>query len=169
MKIFRWQGVIAFALIGGSIATFLMLFMDGMIERGIEENGSQAAKTQIDLASLSISLLSQAARIDGLEIANPDNNMENLLQIENLSMDMDGTKALAQKIVIDDLQANGIRINQKRMSPAKTISSPGKNDPANKENEESGSIGLPGLGGIDIKTWNQNGKTNSPPTWIPMP
>jgi len=152
MKIFRWQGVIAFAIIGGGIAAFLILFMDGMIERGIEENGSQAAKTQIDLASLSTSLLSQSARIDGLEIANPNNNMENLLQIENLSMDMDGTKALARKIVIDDLQANGIRLNQKRMSPAKIISSPGKNDPANQENEESGSIGLPGLGGIDIKS-----------------
>ena len=67
MKIFRWQGVIAFALIGGGIAAFLILFMDALIERGIEENGSQAAKTQIDLASLSISLLSQAARIDGLK------------------------------------------------------------------------------------------------------
>jgi|SaaInlStandDraft_7_1057024.scaffolds.fasta_scaffold07635_2 uncharacterized protein (TIGR03545 family) len=152
MKIFRWQGVIAFALIGGGIALFLVLFMDGMIERGIEENGSQAAKTQIDLASLSTSLLSQAARIDGLEIANPDNNMENLLQIKNLSMDMDGTKALARKIVIDDLQATGIRLNQKRMSPAKTISSPSKSDPENQESEESGSIGLPGLGGIDIKS-----------------
>ncbi|MBN4078096.1 TIGR03545 family protein [Nitrospina gracilis] len=152
MKIFRWQGVIAFAIIGGGIAAFLILFMDGMIERGIEENGSQAAKTQIDLASLSTSLLSQSARIDGLEIANPNNNMENLLQIENLSMDMDGTKALARKIVIDDLQANGIRLNQKRMSPAKIISSPGKKDPANQESEESGSIGLPGLGGIDIKS-----------------
>jgi uncharacterized protein (TIGR03545 family) len=152
MKIFRWQGVIAFALIGGGIAVFSILFMDGMIERGIEENGSQAAKTQIDLASLSTSLLSQAARIDGLEIANPDNNMENLLQIENLSMDMDGTKALARKIVIDDLQATGIRLNQKRMSPAKIISSPSKSNPANQENEKSSSIGLPGLGGIDIKS-----------------
>jgi uncharacterized protein (TIGR03545 family) len=152
MKIFRWQGVIAFALIGGGIAAFLILFMDALIERGIEENGSQAAKTQIDLASLSTSLLSQAARIDRLEIANPDNNMENLLQIENLSLDMDGTKAFARKIVIDDLQANGIRLNQKRISPAKIISSPSKNDPANQGNEESGSIGLPGLGGIDIKS-----------------
>lgn len=69
MKFFRWQGVIAFALIGGAVAVFLILFLDGIIERGIEENGSQAAKTQIDLASLSTSLLSQAASINGLEIA----------------------------------------------------------------------------------------------------
>ena len=42
MKIFRWQGVLAFALIGILVAGFLFLFLDGMIERGIEEEGSKA-------------------------------------------------------------------------------------------------------------------------------
>ncbi len=152
MKIFRWQGVIAFALIGGAVAVFLIMFLDGIIERGIEENGSQAAKTQIDLASLSTSLLSQAATIEGLEVANPDNNMENVLQIEKLSMDVDGAKAVARKIIIDDLQAKGIRLNQKRTSPAKIIKSEDKTKSTDQENEDSGSLSLPGLGGIDIKS-----------------
>ena len=30
MKIFRWQGVIAFAIIGGAVAVFLIMFLDGM-------------------------------------------------------------------------------------------------------------------------------------------
>lgn len=152
MKFFRWQGVIAFALIGGAVAVFLILFLDGIIERGIEENGSQAAKTQIDLASLSTSLLSQAASINGLEIANPDNNMENLLQIEKLSMDVDGAKAIARKIIIDDLQAKGIRLNQKRATPAKIIVPKNKAETENPEKGESGSMALPGLGGVYIKS-----------------
>ena len=57
MKIFRWQGVLAFALLGGLVGGFLILFLDGMIERGIEEKGSEAAKTQIDIGSLTTSLL----------------------------------------------------------------------------------------------------------------
>ncbi|MBC8285799.1 MAG: TIGR03545 family protein [Nitrospinae bacterium] len=152
MKFFRWQGVIAFAIIGGAVAVFLMMFLDGIIERGIEENGSQAAKTQIDLASLSTSLLSQAVRIDGLEVANPDNNLENILQIETLSMDVDGPKAISRKIIIDELTANGIRINQKRASPAKDINPAGKTESASEENRESGAMGLPDLGGVDIKS-----------------
>ncbi|MEK9629054.1 MAG: TIGR03545 family protein [Nitrospinota bacterium] len=152
MKIFRWQGVLAFAIIGGAVALFLIMFIDGMIERGIEENGSQAAKTQIDLASLSTSLMSQAASVYGLEVANPDNNMENILQIEKLSMDVDGPKAVSGKIIIDELKANGIRLNQKRTTPAKKISSKNEKKSEEKENAESGSMALPGLGGIDIKS-----------------
>ena len=48
MKLFRWQGVLAFTLLGGLIAAFMILFLDGIIERGIEEKGSEAAKTQIN-------------------------------------------------------------------------------------------------------------------------
>jgi len=152
MKLFRWQGVIAFALLGGAVAIFLIMFLDGIIERGIEEKGSQAAKTQIDLASLSTSLFTQAANINGLEVANPDNNMENLLQIEKLSMDVDGAKAVSRKIIIDDLQATGIRLNQKRASPAKIISPKNKTESSNQENGKSGSVALPGLGGVNIKS-----------------
>ena len=118
MKIFRLQGVLAFALIGGLVGVFLILFLDGMIKRGIEEKGSIAAKTQIDIASLSTSLFAQSVALTGIEVANPDNNMENLLQFENLSLDLDGTQAISRKIIIDELQAHGIRLNQKRTQPA---------------------------------------------------
>ncbi|MBT4388244.1 MAG: hypothetical protein HOD32_00910, partial [Nitrospina sp.] len=72
MKIFRLQGVLAFALIGGLVGVFLILFLDGMIKRGIEEKGSIAAKTQIDIASLSTSLFAQSVALTGIEVANPD-------------------------------------------------------------------------------------------------
>ena len=101
MKIFRWQGVLAFALIGILVAGFLFLFLDGMIERGIEEEGSKAAKTQIDIGSLTTSLLTQSITLTGIEVASPDNNMENVIQFDSLALDLDGTQAIAQKIVID--------------------------------------------------------------------
>lgn len=103
MKLFRWQGVLAFAMLGALVGGFLILFLDGMIERGIEEKGSEAAKTQIDIGSLSTSLLAQSVDLSGIEVANPDNNMENLVQFENLSVDLDGAKVVSRKIVIDDL------------------------------------------------------------------
>ena len=68
MKIFRWQGVLAFVLIGGLVGSFLILFLDGMIERSIEEKGSMAAKTQIDIASLSTSLFAQSIVLAGIEV-----------------------------------------------------------------------------------------------------
>jgi uncharacterized protein (TIGR03545 family) len=148
MKIFRWQGVLAFALIGGLVGVFLILFLDGMIKRGIEEKGSMAAKTQIDIASLSTSLFAQSVALTGIEVANPDNNMENLLQFENLSLDLDGAQAISRKIIIDELQAHGIRLNQKRTQPAELPDGVESTQRSKQENSAN-QTGLPGLGGLD--------------------
>ena len=96
MKIFRWQGVFAFALIGALVGVFLILFLDGMIERAIEEKGSDAAKTQIDIGSLTTSVFAQAITLSSIEVANPDNNLENLIQFESLSLDLDGAQAVSR-------------------------------------------------------------------------
>ncbi len=155
MKIFRMQGVLAFALIAGFIGGFLVLFLDGMIKRGLEEEGSIAAKTQIDIASLSTSLFAQAVTLTGIEIANPDNNMENLIQFETLSLDLDGAPLVSRKIVIDELQAHGIRLNQKRTEPAKLPESAKKQARAEdvaSQNTRPELGGLGGLSGLSIKS-----------------
>ena len=151
MKIFRWQGVLAFVLIGGLVGGFLILFLDGMIERAIEEKGSMAAKTRIDIGSLSTSLFAQSVVLTGIEVANPENNMENLVQFETLSLDLDGAQVVSRKIVIDKLQAHGIRLNQKRTHPAQL---PEAAEPA-QGTQQAGATSqnaLPGLGGLSIKS-----------------
>ena len=151
MKIFRWQGVLAFVLIGGLVGGFLILFLDGMIERAIEEKGSMAAKTRIDIGSLSTSLFAQSVVLTGIEVANPENNMENLVQFETLSLDLDGAQVVSRKIVIDELQAHCIRLNQKRTHPAQL---PEAAEPA-QGTQQAGATSqnaLPGLGGLSIKS-----------------
>ena len=151
MKIFRWQGVLAFVLIGSLVGGFLILFLDGMIERAIEEKGSMAAKTRIDIGSLSTSLFAQSIVLTGIEVANPDNNMENLTQFETLSLDLDGAQVVSRKIVIDELLAHGIRLNQKRTHPAQL---PEATEPA-QGTQQAGATSqnaFPRLGGMSIKS-----------------
>jgi uncharacterized protein (TIGR03545 family) len=154
MKLFRWQGVLAFALIGGLVGIFLVLFLDGMIERGIEEKGSVAAKTQIDIGSLTTSLLSQSVSLTGIEVANPDNNMENLVQLKSLSLDLDGPQAVSRKIIIEELQAVGIELNHARAQPAQLPEGveSAKGTGQDAESVDQKALGLPGLGGLDMKS-----------------
>jgi uncharacterized protein (TIGR03545 family) len=154
MKIFRWQGVLAFALIGGLVGAFMILFLDGMIEKEIEEKGSLAAKTQIEIASLATSLFAQSITLTGIEVANPDNDMENLVQFKSLSLDLDGTQAISRKIFIDELQAHGIELNQKRTHPAKLPEGvePAKGTGPDAESADPKALGLPGLGGLSMKS-----------------
>ena len=53
MKFFRWQGLVAFLILGGLTFGFFRFFLDGMIESAIEGEGSKAAQTEIGLAGLS--------------------------------------------------------------------------------------------------------------------
>ena len=150
MKIFRWQGVFAFALIGALVGVFLILFLDGMIERAIEEKGSDAAKTQIDIGSLTTSVFAQAITLSSIEVANPDNNLENLIQFESLSLDLDGAQAVSRKIVIDELQAHGIRLNQKRTHPPQLPEGVKSGQDAASADQKA--FGLPGLDGLSMKS-----------------
>ena len=109
-----------------------------------------AAKTRIDIGSLSTSLFAQSVALTGIEVANPENKMENLVQFETLSLDLDGAQVVSRKIVIDELQAHGIRLNQKRTHPPQL---PEAAEPA-QGTQQAGATSqnaLPGLGGLSIK------------------
>ena len=65
-KKFRVSGIAVFIVLTGLIAAFLILFLDKIIKDTIEDQGSRAMKSQIDVGSLSTSLLSQAMDIGNL-------------------------------------------------------------------------------------------------------
>ena len=80
--------------------------------------------------------------------------MENLVQFEKISLDLDGAQIVSRKIIIDELQAHGIKLNQKRTQPAKV---PAGAEPTQEAGQEAGStdqkgLALPGLGGLSIKS-----------------
>lgn len=124
MKFFRWQGLVAFLILGGLAFGFFRFFLDGMIESAIEDEGSQVARTEIDLTGLSTSLLDPSLAIGGLQVANPDDPGENVVETGAIRIDLDAVKGLRRKVVIDDLTAEGLRFNQKRPVPAKVFQRP---------------------------------------------
>ncbi len=126
MKFFRWQGLVAFLILGGLAFGFFRFFLDGMIESAIEGEGSKAAQTEIGLAGLSTSLLAQSLAIGGLDVANPDNPGENIVEAEAIRVNLDAVKGLRRKVVIDDMTVEGLRFNQKRPAPAKSFKRPDK-------------------------------------------
>ena len=77
--------------------------------------------------------------------------MENLVQFETLSLDLDGAQVVFRKIVIDELQAHGMRLNQTRTHPAQL---PEGADPAQgtKQGSATSQNALPGLGGMSMKS-----------------
>jgi uncharacterized protein (TIGR03545 family) len=141
MKIFRWQGLVVFAVLFFLIWGFLSFYLDGLIKRGIEEEGSKIIQTQIEVASVATSLLSQSAGLKQLAVANADNLMENVVEIDSISFNVDAAKAIAKKVVIDEMSVDGIRLNQKRKTAAKAYKPPAgaKDDSGAGEGAKEGS------------------------------
>lgn len=134
IKIFRIQGIAVFVILVGLIGLFFILFLDGIIKNTIEEQGSQAMESQIDIGSLSTSLLSQSMDIENLQIANADKLDENMVQADRIMFDFDGGRALSKKVIIDEIKLEGLRLNQKREAPAKPYK------PDNGEPESGGKL-----------------------------
>ena len=150
-KKFRIQGIAVFVVLTGLIALFFVLFLDGIIKNTIEDQGSRMMESQIDIGSLSTSLLSQAVDIGSLQIANTDKLDENLLQADRITFDFDGSRALSKKVIIDDMRLEGLLLNQKRKVPAKPYK-PAREEfePEKKpEDDSSTTFGMPL--GLDFK------------------
>ena len=150
-KKFRIQGIAVFVVLTGLIALFFVLFLDGIIKNALEDQGSRMMESQIDVGSLSTSLLSQAVDIGKLQIANADKLDENLIQVGSIKFDFDGGRALSKKVVIDDMRLEGLLLNQKRKVPAKPYKPAGEKFEPEKESENDSSTTFGMSLGLDFK------------------
>lgn len=150
-KKFRIQGIVVFAVLIGLLGAFFVLFLDGIIKDTIEDQGFRVMKSQIDVGSLSTSLLSQSIDIGSLQIANGDKLDENLVQASRIEFDFDGGRALSKKVIIDDMKLEGLRLNQKRKVPAKAYKPVAeKPEPVKEAGDKSSTkFGMPQ--GLDFK------------------
>ena len=148
-KKFRISGIAVFVVLVGLVGVFLLLFLDGIVKDTIEDQGSGVIESQIDIASLSTSLLSQSMDIGNLQIANADKLDENLVQASRIKFDFDGNRALSKKVIIDDMILEGLRLNQKRESPAKPYKPASGEAEKESTDEPSSKFGAPQ--GLDFK------------------
>ena len=155
MKFFRWQGLVVFVILAAGISAFSYFFMDPIIESSLEEKGSEALKTQIEMDSLTTSLKKQAIDIKGLAVANPDNLMQNMVEVSAFRFNVDAGQAVYKKLIVDEMALEGIRLNTERKTPAKVYNkAKGKaNDETSPSGEDSGAKSdFSFASGLDIKS-----------------
>jgi len=150
-KKFRILGIAVFVVLTGLLGVFFVLFLDGIVKDTIEDQGSRVMESQIDVGSLSTSLLSQSIDIGSLQIANADHLDENLVQVGRIKFDFDGNRAFSKKVIIDDMILEGLRLNQKRETPAKPYKPASEEPESGKETGDKSSTGLGMPQGLDFK------------------
>ena len=106
--------MIGFAVAVVLLLLFFILFIDTIIENSIEYTGSHmvGAKVELDDAEFRFSPL--GIQLTRLQVTNPDQPLQNILDIRKISFNMDGLNLLRRKVLINEMQVEGLSLNTAR-------------------------------------------------------
>lgn len=110
----RWGGLAVFVVLVAVLAGFWFLLIDGIVERVIEDQGTQLVGAKVELEAADLSLLPAGLTLTGLQVASPEEPMTNAVEIARLAGNLDGFKLLRRKIIVEELTADGVRLGTPR-------------------------------------------------------
>ena len=113
-KWIRWKGLIGFAVAVVLLVLFFMLFIDSIIKSSIEYTGTSVvgAKVELDKAEFRFSPLGM--QLTQLQVTNPEQPMQNIVDIKNINFNLDGLNLLRRKILINEMRVEGLKLNTAR-------------------------------------------------------
>ncbi|VAW83909.1 hypothetical protein MNBD_GAMMA18-784 [hydrothermal vent metagenome] len=132
-SLFRFKGVIAFVLITTFIVLFWWLLADWLLEQGVERSGSALLKTQVELQSAQLQLSPLGFKLNGLQITDPDNPMQNMVSAATINGYLQLMPLFMGQVIITELKADAVQFNSPRSTPGIIPKA------AEKENTEEGS------------------------------
>ncbi len=115
----RPKGVIGVLVVLLLVAGTLYFFADSLIESGIESAGESVIGARVEIDNLSLSLTGLSITWDRLQVANPNDTWQNLIETGTLSFDMEAAPLVRKKVVINDVTVADIRINSRRETDGK--------------------------------------------------
>ena len=153
MKLLFKIGFFSFLLIAIGLTVFVLFFMDDLLKTTFEEKGTEALGAQVDIGSLTTSLLNQSVEIKKIQVANAEKLEQNMVEVALFKFDFDLDRALKLKLYIDELTVDGIAFNTQRETPAQPvmISSQGE-EIQEAASTDSGLEGFDLMQGIQFKS-----------------
>ena len=151
MKWIRWSGLIPFAAIVGSLCVLFILFIDILIERGIEAAGSDIVGAKVELGSAEFSFSPLGISLNHLQVTDPNAPMSNIVEINNVAFTMDGSYLIRRKLLINEMNIDGLRLNtQRKYSGAIAKTKKAAPVTESKKIDEKSTFKLPGFEMPDV-------------------
>ena len=153
LKMFRWQGLLGFVAFVGLLVLFWLFYASTLIKNSIESFGSDIAGAKVELAQVNLSFDPLGLELRNLKVADAEQPMKNLVQLEQINAQMELTPLLLGKVIIQDISMTGLLFNTDRKTSgalkkaAKQAPQPSKSVEKDKSSDAEDSI-IPDL---DIK------------------
>lgn len=142
-EIIRWPGIIV-AIVLVALTYFLI---EPLLKLVIEQSGSRALSTTVSLDSVQVEWSDQSLILKGLEIADKENPMFNLVQIDLIALQVDVLDALSGHLVSEQADILGVLFNTQRSESGALVSSDKTDD---KPTDSGKGFSIPGLDLPDI-------------------
>ena len=113
-KWIRWSGLAGFAVVVALIAALWLLLAPWLIRSSIENLGSKVAGARVDVAAVSMTFSPIGVEIRGLTVANADQPMENLFELESATAALEVGPLFLGKTLIQELSIQGLEFNTAR-------------------------------------------------------
>ncbi|MCH7616157.1 MAG: AsmA family protein [Nitrospinae bacterium] len=110
----RWWGLGIFVVLVAAIGLLWLLVVDGLVKAKIEEEGTAAVGAKVELDAADLTLFPTGLTLTRLQVTNPDEPMTNLVEIARLTMNLDGLQLLGRKVIIDEMQVDGVQFGTAR-------------------------------------------------------
>lgn len=113
-KVIRWKGLFAFIIVMGMIIVPVYLFSNSIVKSLIETQGSNLVGAKVDVREVKLSLSPAGVVIRGMDVANADEPMSNVVSIDSIHAQFDLLKALMGQLIINDVSVNGMELGTAR-------------------------------------------------------
>ncbi len=113
-KIFRWQGIVAFAAVAGLAAAFWMIVIDGLVHRGVEKAGTSVVGAKVELSGADVSFFPLGVELRGLQVTDPDEPMTNAFEAGRMAFNLDPGELVFRRVIINEMSIEGMRFGTER-------------------------------------------------------
>ena len=110
----RWWGVGVFLMVIAAVTALWLLFIDGIVERMIENQATQVVGAKVELDSADLSLIPAGLHLTSLQVTNPDKPMTNAIEVASIALGLDGLQLLRRKVIIEEMSIEGVQFGTPR-------------------------------------------------------
>lgn len=144
-KWIRWKGLIGFAVALVLLVLFFILFVDSMIKGSIEYTGTRMMGAKVDLDSAEFRFSPLGMQLKRLQVTNPEQPLQNIVDIQHISFNLDGLNLLRRKVLINEMRVDGVRLNTPRKKSGALKTPPKPAEPAKPTKEKDKDFKLPDI------------------------
>ena len=112
----RWSGLVGFIVLTAILVLGWLFAAGPLIKFSIETFGSQAAKAKVDVEEVTLTFDPFGIEIQGVQVANAEKPMENLLQFDRAVADIELLPLLLGKGIVNEVALTGMAFSTPRSS-----------------------------------------------------